>query len=83
MGRCVHIYENGFQCIDDTLDPTPLCESHQKVVNFHTERFEESWLRKAILRFVAFILLVTLLVPLLYRLKNLYWGPRAEAREVW
>ena len=83
MARCLHIYDNGFQCVDETVDPTDFCESHQKVVAFESELMEESWGRKAVLRFVAFVLLLMFLVPLLYTLKNLYWGQPAEAREVY
>ena len=83
MARCPHIYANGFQCIDETFDATERCESHQKVVPFIPVRLKDSWMRKAALRVVAFILLVTLFViPILYSLKNLYWGAPAQAREV-
>lgn len=84
MARCLHIYDNGFQCLDETLEATDLCESHQKVVSLESERLQDSWTRRAILRLVAFILLITLFIaPLLYSLRNLRWGPPAEAREVW
>ena len=83
MPRCVHIYDNGFQCIAEAFEATELCESHQKVVAFESDRIQESWIRKAILRFVAFVLLLMFLVPLFYSLKNIYWGAPAEAREVW
>jgi hypothetical protein len=83
MARCLHIHGNGFQCIDETLDPTDFCESHQKVVAFESERLEDSFARKAVLRFVALVLLITLLVGLINSLKSLYWGPPVEAREVW
>jgi len=79
----LHIYDNGFQCIEETLDPTEFCESHQKIVELESERMQDSWARKAVLRFVAFVLLIMFLIPLLYSLKNLYWSRPAEAREVW
>jgi hypothetical protein len=82
MPRCLHIYDAGFQCIDEALDPTEFCESHQKVVAFDS-RMEDSPWRKAFLRFVALILLLMFLLPLLHSLRNLYWGPPVKAQEVW
>lgn len=83
MPRCLHIYDAGFQCISETLEPTDFCESHQKVVAFESERLQESPWRKAVLRFVALVLLLMFLIPLLYSLRNLYWGPPVKAQEVW
>ena len=81
MARCFHIHDSGFQCVAETIEATDFCEVHQKVIPF--ERLEDSRWRKYGLRFVAFVLLITLLIPLFYTLRNLYRGPRAEAQEVW
>jgi len=78
MPRCLHIYESGFQCVDETVEPTDFCESHQKVVAF--DPMESPW-RKAFLRFVALVLLLMFLIPLFYQLRNLYWGPPVKAQE--
>jgi hypothetical protein len=83
MSRCLHIFESGFQCIGETLDPTDFCEAHQKVVAFEAERLEESILRKAFLRFIALILLLLFLLPLFYTLRDLYLGPTVKAQEDW
>jgi hypothetical protein len=82
MSRCLHIYDAGFQCISEALESTDFCESHQKVVAFES-RLEDSPWRKAVLRFVALILLLMFLLPLLYTLRNLYWDPPVKAQEVW
>jgi hypothetical protein len=82
MSRCLHIYDAGFQCIDEAVESTDFCESHQKVVAFEP-RLEDSPLRKAFFRFVALILLIMFLLPLYYSLRNLYWGPPVKAQEVW
>jgi hypothetical protein len=76
------MYESGFQCVEETLEPTGFCEAHQKVLLF--ERLEDSAWRKAVVRFVAFILLLVLfLIPVLYTLKDLYNGPRVRVQEGW
>jgi hypothetical protein len=81
MARCLHIYDSGFQCVDETIESTDFCDVHQRVIPF--ERLEDSPWRKFVFRVVAFVLLVTLLIPLIYSLKNLYRGTPAQAREVW
>ena len=83
MPRCLHMFESGFQCISETVEPTDFCEAHQKVVAFESERLEESLWRKVLLRFVALILLLLFLIPLFYTLKDLYLGPRVKAQEDW
>jgi len=77
------MFESGFQCISETVEPTDFCEAHQKVVAFESERLEESLWRKVLLRFVALILLLLFLIPLFYTLKDLYLGPRVKAQEDW
>ena len=81
MPRCVHTYDSGFQCISETLESTDFCEAHQKVVAF--VRLEDSIWRKAVLRFVALILLLVFLIPLFYTLRDWYFGPPVKAQEVW
>ena len=81
MPRCLHIYDSGFQCFEESLDPTDFCESHQKVVPFESERLEPPFWHKAILRFVALVLLLMFLIPLFYSMRNLYWGPPVKAQE--
>jgi hypothetical protein len=81
MARCLHIFDSGFQCISETLNPTDFCEAHQKVVAFEPERLEDSGWRKIFLRFVAFVLLLLFLIPLFYTLRDLYVGPRVKAQE--
>jgi hypothetical protein len=81
MSRCLHIYDSGFQCIDETIEPTDFCESHQKVVAF--ERLEDSPLRKLVFRLVALVLLLLFLIPLVYTLRSLYFDTPAKAQEVW
>ena len=81
MSRCLHIYDSGFQCTDETFEPTDFCESHQKVVAF--EKLEDSPLRKLVFRIIALILLVLFLIPLFYTLRVLYLEPPAKAQEVW
>jgi len=83
MPRCLHMFESGFQCISETVEPTDFCEAHQKVVAFESERLEESLWRKVLLRFVALVLLLLFLIPLFYTLKDLYLGPRVKAQEDW
>ena len=81
MARCLHIYESGFQCPGESLHPTDFCEAHQKVIE--CEPLDHSTLRKAFLRFVAFVLLLMFLIPLFYTLRDLYLGPPVKAQEVW
>jgi hypothetical protein len=81
MARCLHMYDSGFQCIGETLEPTDFCEAHQKVVAFIP--LEESSVRKTFIRFVAFILLLVFLLPLFYTLRDWYFGPPVKAQEVW
>lgn len=83
MARCLHMYGSGFQCSDETLEPTEFCEAHQKVVAFEIERLEDSFWRKVVLRFVALILLLVFLIPLFYTLRDWYFGPPVKAQEVW
>jgi hypothetical protein len=80
MARCLHIFDSGFQCVDETLDPTDFCEAHQKVVAFEAERLEDPSWRKIVLRFVALVLLLMFLIPLYYTLRDLYLGPRVKAQ---
>ena len=81
MSRCLHIFDSGFQCIDETLGSTDFCEAHQKVVAFEPDRLEDSSWRKAVLRLVAFVLLLMFLIPLFYTLRDLYFGPPVKAQE--
>jgi hypothetical protein len=81
MPRCLHMYDSGFQCIDESIEPTEFCEAHQKIVDF--ESLQDSPLRKLFYRLVAFILLLMFLIPLIYTIRNLYLGPPAKAQEVW
>jgi len=80
MARCLHIFDSGFQCVDETLDPTDFCEAHQKVVAFEAERLQDAWGRKFVLRVVALVLLLLFLIPLYYTLRDLYLGPRVKAQ---
>jgi hypothetical protein len=80
MSRCLHIFDSGFQCVDDTLDPTDFCEAHQKVVAFEAERLQDPRWRKMVLRLVALVLLLIFLIPLYYALRDLYLGPRVKAQ---
>jgi hypothetical protein len=82
MPRCLHIFDSGFQCIDDAVDPTDFCDAHQKVVAFESERLEDSWGRKAVFRVIALVLLLLFLIPLFYTLRDLYFGPPVKAQEV-
>jgi len=77
------MFDSGFQCISESLDPTDFCEAHQKVVQLDTDRLEDSIWRKALLRFVALVLLLMFLVPLFYTLRDLYLGPPVKAQETW
>jgi hypothetical protein len=83
MPRCLHIFDSGFQCIDETLDTSDFCEAHQKIVAFEAEGLEDSGWRKIVLRLVAFVLLMLFLIPLFYTLRDLYVGPRVKAQEDW
>lgn len=81
MSRCLHIYESGFQCINEAIDSTGFCGSHQKIVDF--EPLEDAALRKLAFRLVALILLLLFLIPVFNTLKSLYGRPPAKAQEVW
>ena len=81
MPRCLHVFDSGFQCIDETWDATDFCEAHQKVVAFDRDGLEDSGWRKTVLRFVAFVLLLMFLIPLFYTLRDLYVGPQVKAQE--
>jgi hypothetical protein len=81
MPRCLHVFDSGFQCIDETLDATDFCEAHQKVVAFDRNGPDDSGWRKVVLRFVAFVLLLMFLIPLFYTLRDLYVGPQVKAQE--
>ena len=83
MARCLHMFDSGFQCISEALDPTDFCEAHQKIVALESERLEDSLWRKTLLRFVALVLLLMFLIPLFYTLRDLYFGPPVKAQEVW
>jgi len=80
MSRCLHMYESGMQCVDESIEPTEFCEAHQKVVDF--ERLTDSPLRKLIIRAIALVLLLLFLIPFFYTLRSLYLGPPAKAQEV-
>jgi hypothetical protein len=77
------MFDSGFQCISEALEPTDFCEAHQRVVQLESERLEHSLWRKTLLRFVAFVLLLMFLIPLFYTLRDLYFGPPVKAQEVW
>ena len=81
MARCLHIYDSGFQCIDEALDTTDFCEAHQKVVAIESERLQDSLLRKTFIRFIAFLLLLLFLIPIYYTLRDLYLGEPVKAFE--
>ena len=73
------IHESGFQCVDEALDDTGFCESHQRVVDFETLR-DSPW-RRTFIRIVALILLLLFLIPFLYTLRGFYaWRP-VQAQE--
>jgi hypothetical protein len=65
------------------MEPTDLCEAHQKVVAFEPERLQDSIWRKAFFRLVALLLLLMFLIPLFYTLRDLYLGPPVKAQEDW
>jgi len=83
MARCLHIFDSGFQCIGEALEPTDFCEAHQKIVAFESERLQDSVWRRTVLRVVALVLLLMFLIPLFYTLRDLYFGPPVKAQEVW
>jgi hypothetical protein len=83
MARCLHIFDSGFQCIGEAVDPTDFCEAHQKVVAFESDWLQDSIWRKTLLRVVALVLLLMFLIPLFYTLRDLYLGPPVKAQEVW
>ena len=83
MPRCLHIFDSGFQCISEALEPTDFCDAHQKIVVLESERLQDSIWRKLLLRFVALVLLLMFLIPLFYTLRDLYFGPPVKAQEVW
>jgi hypothetical protein len=75
MPRCLHIYESGSQCIDESIPERDFCGDHE--IGGFDDRLEDDVWRRVFRRFVAFILLIVFLVPLLHGLKRLYWGPPA------
>jgi hypothetical protein len=75
------MYGSGFRCVGETMDETDFCDSHQKVVAF-PPLDEASW-KKPLMRVVALILLIIFLIPLIFSLRNLYYGTPAKAQEVW
>lgn len=81
MIRCVHIYDSGFQCEAEALEGTNFCEAHQKVVEF--ARLQDSTWRKVFLRFVALILLIIFLIPIIFTIRNFYLDLPTEAQEAW
>jgi hypothetical protein len=85
MARCFHIYDSGFQCVDEAIETTDFCDAHQKVIPFERleDSLEDSAWRKFIIRLIAFLLLITLLIPFWYTLKSLYKGTPAQAQESW
>ena len=78
MPRCLHIYDSGFQCVDETVPDADFCADHD-VRSF--ERLEDPAWQRAFRRFVAFLLLIAFLIPLFYTLKNLYWDAPAAPVE--
>jgi hypothetical protein len=81
MPRCLHMYDSGFQCIDEALDPTEFCEAHQKIVDFET--LQDSPARKLVYRLIALVLLILFLLPFIYTVRNLYLSPPGKAQEAW
>lgn len=80
MPRCLHIFDSGFQCIDESVDASDFCDAHQKVVAFQAERLEDSIWQKTFKRFVALVLLLLFLLPLYYALKDLYLGDSSRMK---
>ncbi|HEX4999544.1 MAG TPA: hypothetical protein VFY29_15055 [Terriglobia bacterium] len=74
MPRCLHIYESGVQCVDESVPDGDFCGDHDVRSGGFDHLEEDAW-RRVFRRFVAFLLLVLFLIPLLYSLKSLYWGP--------
>jgi hypothetical protein len=83
MARCLHIYQSGFQCIDESIEASEFCESHQKVVEFEFEKLKDSPWRRLFLRVIALVLLLLFLIPFLDTLRGLYVGPPVKAQEGW
>jgi hypothetical protein len=81
MSRCLHVHESGFQCVSEAIEPTEFCDAHQKVLPFEYSGTHNG--SKLLLRFVAFILLIMFLLPLIYSLRTLYFGPPVKTQEVW
>lgn len=81
MARCLHMYDSGFQCIDETVEATDFCDAHQKIVDF--ERLKDPPWRKLFYRLVALVLLLLFLIPFAYTIRNLYLGPPSKAQEAW
>ncbi|HEY2382913.1 MAG TPA: hypothetical protein VGK48_17190 [Terriglobia bacterium] len=79
MPRCLHIFDSGFQCLDEARESMDFCEAHQRVVEF--EPLQDSLWRKMFIRFIALLLLLLFLIPLYYSLRNLYLGPPVKALE--
>jgi hypothetical protein len=85
MARCFHIYDSGLQCVDEAIETTDFCDAHQKVIPFERleDYLEEDPWRKFLIRLIAFLLLITLLIPFWYTLKSLYRGTPAQAQDSW
>src|SRR5438034_10323417 len=81
MPRCLHMFDSGFQCISESMEPSDFCEAHQKVVMLESERLEDSIWRKTLLRFVALVLLLMFLIPLFYTLSELFLGPPVNEQD--
>lgn len=81
MPRCLHMNESGLQCLDETLESSDFCEYHQKDIAFPP--LQDSPWRKAVLRFVALVLLLLFLIPFVSSLRKLYSSGPARAQEVW
>ena len=64
MARCLHMYDSGFQCIDETIESTDFCEAHQKVVAFDAARGSRL-AQSRCSALVALVLLILFLIPLL------------------
>ena len=75
------MYESGFQCTEDSIEPTDFCDTHQKIVEF--ERLQDPPIRKVVFRVIALVLLLLFLIPLFLTLESLYLDPPVKAQEVW
>jgi len=75
------MFDSGFQCDSEAMDGMDFCDAHQRVVMF--ERLEDSPWRQIFLRFVALLLLILFLIPLVYTIRELYLGPPVKAQEAW